>query len=68
MLSDNAKKLLEVLKTYAKKDGTIALPPFAELQQRMDGLHKVPLMCCFRKLVERGHIIVSPQSVSHIQS
>lgn len=65
MLSNNAKKLLEVLKTYAKKDGTIALPPFAELQQRMDGLHKAPLVSCFRRLIEHGHIIVSPQTASN---
>lgn len=56
-LSSNAKKLLGILTTsYVQTDGTIALPPLTELQVRMDGLHKTPLVSCLRRLVD-GNLI-----------
>ena len=56
-LSNNAKRLLGILTTsYAQADGTIALPPLPELQTRMDGLHKTPLVSCLRRLID-GNLI-----------
>ena len=60
MISPNAQKLLNLLKgCYARPDGSIALPPLSELQQRMDGLAKAPLVSCLRRLLEHQLIEVS---------
>lgn len=52
-LSDNASRLLVVLLSHARPDGTIALPALPELQEQMGGLAKAPLISCLRRLQER---------------
>jgi hypothetical protein len=57
MLSQNAQKLLEVLKSYVRDDRLI-LPPLAELQAKMDGLHPVVIRSCLQRLIEQGALVI----------
>lgn len=56
-LSANARRLFKVFKTY---DGQ-PFPSIEELQQKMGGLHRLPLKSCFRRLTDNGFIAASEQ-------